>query len=363
MSNETEKTEVKTETEEKQVITSPVAASQPNTGNTFLTIFTLVLVMLAFGLFAWSWLQSNNRFLEVEQALSVKLNEYQGVNQQGLALAKQADERTANIQAKILMMEEKLAESQNQQEVLQTLYDQLAENHETAVLTKVEQFVSIANQQLRLSGNIKSALLALQSADAPLEALNLPRATQLREVLGDDINRLREFPQVDMLDLSSQLASLGILCENLPLVSDRKTETKALVEPVNTVANLDGNTVQNIGEQVWAKLKRFVTIERIDNPEPPLLSADHRFYLKENLKLRLLTTRIALMQRDEVSYQADLQSVSDWISQYYDTQHPNAEKALALVTKLQAKQIGADVPELNDSLDAIDRYKLMLDNQ
>lgn len=356
---EAETKEIKAEVKPEVKATPVASASSSNA----LTIITLLLVMVAFGLMAWFWIHSNSRIIEIERSLSVKLNEYQGINQQGMAIAKQSDERSEKMYAKTLLIEEKLTQSQSQQEVLQNLYNQLASNHEAAVLTEVDQLVAMASQQLRLNGNVKSALLALEAADEPLAKLNTPRATQLSEVLGNDINMLREFPQVDRLAATAQLESLALLCQHLPLISERQTADSDVEAAKKSVEDETVEQAKNFGAKVWDKFKGFVSIDRIDHPEPPLLSADHRFYLRENLKLRLLTARIALMQRDAVSYQADLKAAKDWLQQYYDTNHPNGEKALALIEKLSANQVALEIPEITDSIEAIAHYKAMLESQ
>jgi uroporphyrin-III C-methyltransferase len=328
------------------------------------SVMAIIAMLLSFsciGLIAWVWVVSNQHFSEIEKSLSNKLDDFRGVNEQAFALAKQADERSAQTQAQTILIQEKLAESRDQQEVLQTLYDQLAEDREETVLAEVEQLVTIANQQLQLSNNIKAALLAMQAAEKHLEPIHLPRANQLREVIGNDIQMLREYPQTDMLQVSDELDRLTMLCTNLPLISERKNN----IDPVDTKQNLYEATkfgkVQRFAYAVWDDMKQLVTIERMDKPEPPLLTASHSFYLRENLKLRLITARIAFLQHDETSYNADLSTVKDWLNQYFDTKHPNAENALTVIAALQANKIAIEMPQLKESIEAIARYKVSLE--
>ncbi|HYN53365.1 MAG TPA: uroporphyrinogen-III C-methyltransferase, partial [Methylotenera sp.] len=265
------------------------------------------------------------------------------------------------------ILEQKLEESRDQQEVLQTLYDQLAENREATALAEVEQLLTIANQQLQLAGNVKSALLALQAADKRLEPLDLPRATQLRETLAIEIETLRKLPYVDVMNISAQLETLGDLCAKLPLISERQPTLNLVASQQNMPPARDSVTIQKLstlqkfGFSVWEDIKNLVTVERIEKPEPPLLSVDHAFYLRENLKLRLLTARIALLQHDEASYNADINSVNNWLNQYFDTKHPDTIKALKLLEKLSGSNVGIELPQLTESLAAVSRYKQSLE--
>ena len=278
-----------------------------------------------------------------------------------MALAKQAEERSTEANARTVILEQKLEESRDQQDVLQTLYDQLAENREATAVAEVEQLLTIANQQLQLVGNVKTALLALQAADKRLEPLNLPRANQLRETLALEIENLRKLPQVDVVGMSAQLETLAALCASIPLISERQPTFNAQAAQKNAAKTTHLSALQKVTDPIWSDIKNLVTVERIDKPEPPLLSTDHVFYLRENLKLRLLTARIALLQHDEVSYKADLATVSVWINQYFDAKHPNATQAFKLLKKLSGNNIDIQLPQLTESIAAVNRYKLSLE--
>lgn len=322
---------------------------------------TLLLVIIALLALAWQWLNTRHKFNEIEQSLSHKLETYQALNQQSLALAKQAEERSMQANARTVILEQKVAESRDQQEVLQTLYNQLAENRESTAVAEVEQLLTIANQQLQLAGNVKSALLALESAQKRMQPINLARATQLRNTLTLEIENLRKLPQVDIIGMSNQLTTLSELCGALPLISERMPITNASTAQKESYPSQQ-SALQKFKLGVWEDIKKMISVERIDKPEPPLLAADHVFYLRENLKLRLLTARIALLQRDEATYKADLQTVNHWLSQYFDTQHPDTIKALNIVKKLSSNDISLELPQLVDSLAAVSRYKLSLEN-
>lgn len=328
--------------------------------STFMVV-TLLLVVVALLILAWQWLNTRHKFNEVEKSLSQKLEIYQSLNQQSLALAKQAEERSTQANARTVILEQKLAESHNQQEALQTLYIQLAENRESTTVAEVEQLLNIASQQLQLAGNVKSALLALEAAQRRLQPLELPRAVQLRETLTLEIETLRNLPQVDVINMSTQLTHLSELCGTLPLISERQPTLNANAMAQTNTLFSPRNTLQKFGDAVWADIKNLVSLERIDKPEPPLLAADHAFYLRENLKLRLLTARIALLQHDQATFKADLETVNVWLNAYFDTKHPNTIKALNTIKKLLSNNISIELPQLTDSFAAVNRYKLSLE--
>ncbi|HSG93543.1 MAG TPA: uroporphyrinogen-III C-methyltransferase [Methylotenera sp.] len=319
-----------------------------------------ILVIAAISTLAWQWLNTRHKFNEIELTLSHKLDQYQLVNKQSLALAKQAEERSTQANMRTIVLEQKLAESRDQQEALQTLYTQLAESRETSAVAEVEQLLNIASQQLQLIGNVKSALLALQAAHKRLEPLELPRAIQLRETLSLEIENLQKIPQIDIISMSSQLTYLSELCAELPLISERQPtlNAKAAAENLSFQAT---TPLQKFINNIWDDIKNLVTVERINQPEPPLLAVDQSFYLRENVKLRLLTARVALLQHDETTYKSDLNSVKNWLSEYFDTKHPDTIEALNMLKKLSSNNISIELPQLSESFAAVNRYKLTLE--
>lgn len=328
-----------------------------------LAISTLILVIIALIALAWQWLNTRQHFNEVEKALSQKLERYNAANQQSLTLAKLAEDRSTQANARTVVLEEKLAQSRDQQEVLQTLYDQLAENREASAVAEVEQLISIANQQLQLAGNVKAALLALDAANTRLEPLTLPRANQLRETIAQEIDNLRKLPQVDVTEVSRELESLSELSATLPLISERQPTLNESLTKADALQNIKPKgTLERLVLPIWQDIKSLVTVERIDKPEPPLLSPDNALYLRENIKLRLLTARIALLQHDDVTYKSDLNNVSKWLNLYFDNKHPNTIKALHILKKLSDDNINIELPQLTESMAALDRYKQTLEN-
>ena len=316
----------------------------------------LAMALIALLIVAWQWIQTRHSVKQLEKALAERLEDFNGVNQQSLALAKNADDRSSSAIARASLLEQKLAESMDQQEALQTLYTELANNQEERVISEVEQLLVIANQQLQLAGNIKPALLALQTADTRLQKLDAPMAVQLRKVLGQDIQRLQSLPLVDIAGMSLKLGSLTNTIDTLPLVSDRHPSEKKPLEHQST-----SSTWQRLLEEVWQDVKSMIRVERIDRPEPPLLAPDQTFFLRENIKLHLLTARIALLQHDEATYKADLAAAEKWLKGNFDVREPDTQQALATIRQLSADSIVIQLPDISESLVLASKYKLTLE--
>lgn len=315
----------------------------------------LLLAIIALLLLVWQSASTRKHFRQIEKDLGQQLARFDKNNQEALTLAKLAENRSNESAAQMAQLRQQLADSQNQQEALQTLYEQLADNREARVVSEVEQLLVIANQQLQLANNVRSALLALQTAQTRLQTLDTAQSHALSTQLDTDVQNLQNLPTVDVAEMSEQLEKLASDVANLPLVSDRHPS------PKKTVTSGEGSVWASLASEIWQDLHRLIRLERIDRREPPLLAPDQTFYLRENIKLRLLTARIALLQHDETTYLNDLNTVKDWLNSHFDTRDTLTRNALTHIAKLTANSIVVPIPNISASLNLVSKYKLDLE--
>ena len=318
-------------------------------------VLVIVLLLIVLGILFWQWASTRQRFNELEQALTHRLEQYAITNEQSAAQARHAEERAAQAAAKVELLEQRLAESRNQQENLETMYKELTSSREERTIAEIEQLLIIANQQLQLAGNIRPALLALQTAYGRLQQIETPQAALLRKTVLDDIQHLQNLPQANIAELNLELESLARAVDLLPLVSDRHPE------PTAGKSRLESNAWRRFAREIWNDFKSLVRLERIDRPEPPLLSPEQTFFLRENVKLRLLMARIAMLQQDEKSYQDNMEAAATWIKQHFDVTAPETLKVLSRIRGLADDTVGPPVPDINDSLGLVSKYKLSLE--
>lgn len=329
---------------------------------------TFILVILALLTLAIQWFNARQQFKQIEKSLSHQLDDQRASNQQSLTLAKQAEERSLQANARTIVLEEKLAESKNQQEALQTLYDELAGNQEKSIISEVEQLLTLANQQLQLANNIKSALTALQTADARLQNVESNQAKQLRTSIAQDMQRLQNAPNVDVTGISIKLNQLATSIEYLPLLSEKLNQKASLGSTPDhkpSQAILQNNMTKfgyNILREFWQDIKNLIKIKRIDQTAVTLLSPDQVFYVRENIKLRLLTARIALLQRDQAAYRADLKIVDELLRNHFLTRDQRTQTALANLKSLTSSSIIIETPDITPSLNMVSKYKLSLEH-
>jgi uroporphyrin-3 C-methyltransferase len=318
-------------------------------------LFAVALLVLAV-IVAALWLDTRGRIGATQEELARRLHDIEGESREARTLGRQAVESLRDAQARIGALDGRLAEFQNQQVALEALYQELARNRDEWQLAEIEQVLAIAQQQLQLSGNVRAALLALQLAEGRLSRVDRPQFLPVRRALGRDIDRLKSLPALDVPGLSLTLDRLVSSVDALPLAFDERVERTAAGKAALPVAPEDGFFVR-LGGEVWKELRQLIVVRKVDAPEPPLLPPQQAWFLRENLKLRLLNARLALLTRDEAGYREDLRVAQVWIQRYFDARAKGSQGALALLKQLSAASISFEPPSITDSLEAVRAFK------
>ncbi|PHV12734.1 uroporphyrinogen-III C-methyltransferase [Chitinimonas sp. BJB300] len=275
--------------------------------------------------------------------LSARLNNLEA-QQRSLSVDTQRDSaQLRQLDALQLATQAQQDEIRAQQTDLQALYGSVAGDHEEAVLADAELTLSLASQQLQLTGNVGAALAALYRLEERLVGNDKPRLQNLRRTVVRDIDHLKSIPWVDYVGLSARLDSLVTQVDKLPLLVDAKAAEDAIKshEPA-------GSLLGELGRALGA----LVEIRRVDRPNPVLLAPEQAFYLREHLKLRLLNARLALLQRDETTFRLDLSATQLSLREQFDTRSKPVKAVLAALAEIQMIRPAQVLPTLADSLNA-----------
>lgn len=316
----------------------------------------LYVALAAIALATWQWIETRNRLVETQQEVARRLAESAAIGKEDRGALKQAQEQVAALQTKVGVLEAKQEEFQGQTQALQNLYQDLAKSRDEATLLEVEQAVTLAAQQLQLAGNVQAAVLALQAADAKLARLDRPQFIPLRKTLARDLDRLRALPFVDIPGMSLKLENLLFSIDRLPLAMDVRPRPAAKPAAGKETAP-EAPWWQRAGAELWQEIKGLVRIQRFDRAEPVLLPPDQIFFLRENLRLRLLNARLALLSRDAWTFRNELKATEDWLERHFDTHDKTVQSDLATLRQLAAAEINIELPNLNDSLSALRSFK------
>jgi uncharacterized protein HemX len=99
-------------------------------------------------------------------------------------------------------------------------------------------------------------------------------------------------------------------------------------------------------------MKQLIRIRELDSSDPALLSPQQAYFVRENLKLRLLSARTALIAHDETNYKEDLRLARDLLTKYFDPKARVNANALTTLKQLAENPVSISTPDITNSLAA-----------
>jgi uroporphyrin-3 C-methyltransferase len=302
------------------------------------------------------WVDSRMQVNSLQQELARRLGEGDAVAKEGRTLARQSQEGLAAVQAKVAVLEAKLAETQSQAVALEAMYQEISSTRDERLLAEVEQAVVIAMQQLQFAGNVEAALIALQGAEGRLARSVQPQFLPVRKLIARDIERLKGTLRANVSGLSLKIESVVAAVDSLPLAYEQRPKAET-PKPVSTTTPASVDYWREIGADLWRELRQLVRIERIDQGDPALLSPNQSFFLRENLKLRLLNARLALLQRDSKIFREEVRQSREHLDRYFESRAKAVQAAQSTLEALASTDVSFDLPGLAETLTALRNLK------
>ena len=296
-----------------------------------------------------AWWEAHESSRELTQNVGVKLSELANAQKETAIRTEQMVKDLRDQQNRLAQLEGKLAEFQGQRVALEEMYRELARAPDDWLLAEIEQTLNIASRELTLAGNVRAALAALQAADQRLSRADKLQVVQLRRAITQDMERLKALPLVDTQGISLKLDNLMALTATLPLLVPDSRVSVAMEAPA---ADTSGNMVTRFGRDLWQEVRKLVRIRDLESADAALISPQQSYFLRENLKLRLLSARTALIARDDVNYKEDLKIARDMLTRYFDGKAKVNVNALVLLKQLAENPVSIAAPDITASLTA-----------
>lgn len=316
----------------------------------------LVLCLIGVGVLGWQWWDMRSTLATTQDELTRRLSESDDAARTARAGVNQVQDNVITLQGKIGLLEAKSEETRGQAAALDSLYQEFSRSRDDRLMAEVDQAVGIAGQQLELAGNVEAALIALQTAEAKLASAGDARLMPLRRAVARDIERLRAAPRVDIAGVTLKLENLLESVDQMPLAFTVEAAANPAPEKTPKGAFMDDPLayLRALGKDLWAELRSLIRVERIDaSAEPVLLSPSQSTYLRENLKIRLLTARLALLGRDQQTFAADTAQAVDWIKRYFNLDDERVSGMLTSLEAVQKTPIAPERPELTETMAAL----------
>jgi len=286
-------------------------------------------------------------------------------------LARDAQDSTRDLSIRLALQETRLSEVSLQRTQLEELMQSLSRSRDENLVVDVESDLRLAQQRALLTGSAEPLLAALKSADLRLTRTAQPRLNPLQRAITRDIERIKSASVADLPALMLKLDELARLVDELPVANEMVSNNFA--RPANLAAaepkapasapglpwlpGLDTQAVQSwfrsLLGSLWFEAGQLLRVSRIDQPEAALLAPEQAFFLRENLKLRLLNARLALLSRQSDAARSDLLNASDWLGKYFDPAARKTQAARQLLAQVQVQLKNTELPRLDETMAAL----------
>jgi uroporphyrin-3 C-methyltransferase len=271
--------------------------------------------------------------------------------------SKQAEELARETAARLAVTDAKLSEVALQRSQLEELMQSLSRSRDENLVVDIESAIRLAQQQAQLTGSVQPLLAALNSAEQRLNKVAQPRLAPLLRAVMRDIERIKATSVADTPALLFKLDELVHVVDTLPLLNAVGTAPKqksAKPVPATTWAKaISMNWWEKVLADIWDDAQNLIRVSRIDKPEASLLAPDQSFFVRENLKLRLLNARLGLLARHFEAVQSDMKQANDDLVRYFDMQSRLGQTTLALAREVLAQSKQIEIPRVDDTLAAL----------
>lgn len=267
-------------------------------------------------------------------------------------LARQAHETVRDTAARLALAETRVAEVSLQRSQLEELMQSLSRSRDENLVVDIESAVRLALQQAQATGSVEPLLAALKSADQRIARAAQPRLTPLQRALTRDADRIRASSGVDNGDALQKVDDLMRSVDELPPLNAPVARGQADQGMNESIAS-DATWWERGLRLVRQEVRSLVRVGRIERPEAVLLAPDQVFFLRENLKLKLLNTRLALLSRQFDAARTEIASVSVALNRYFDPASRRTQATATLLQQLQVQVKAGEPLRIDETLAAL----------
>ncbi len=330
-------------------------------GYTFLLFLILLLTgTSALSYYLWQQLQQLHEETRDLPKIHEQLTELHKQFQASPAQQLQAiSEKFKPLEDELKLLAKQQQQTEGNMTILSHQVSQLIENPDW-VMAEVNYLVTLAHHRLTIAKDPTGALLALTAADERLRRLNNPALDKIRAQLSKDMVSLRNIAPIDIEGVVHRLSEYATQADNFALIQGKLAVPTTPELPQSIVSESKNLDWQTAVSQIGVALKELVIIRYNQNAETGKLSADQRFYVVENLRLKLEMAKLAAYRRDNKTFPTSISDVLEWLNRYYD-QKDNAVTAMQKdLTEMQSFSLTQPLPDITESLRALQRTSVIL---
>ncbi len=218
---------------------------------------------------------------------------------------------------------------------------------------EAEHLLRLANQKLQLERDSNSAAMLVSSADALLRDIQHTPVLALRQNLAEDLRALRAVTEPDIAGAYVRIAALAEAVEELSLVSSLRDAYQAQLANSSVTASAvpSAPALENgVLDAGLALLGSIFVWREWEQAPAEMLPPQQDYYIKQNLRLLLEQSQLALLMRQESLFHETLRRSQAWLNQYQLEDSVQGRVMLQEIEKLMLMKLQAEVPDISASL-------------
>jgi uroporphyrin-3 C-methyltransferase len=333
-------------------VSAPVAPAAPAATGSAARSFAVVLLILAGGALVMSALLWQ-KLSTIQEQLARQTADSGAMAVEARTLARQAQEQARDAVAKQALLETRLNEVALQRGQLEELMQSLSFSRDENLLVDIEASLRLAQQQTQLTGSPEPLLAALRQADQRLARAAQPRLARLRAAIARDVDRVKAATVTDVPGILARLDELVRQVDELPTVNAVPPRHPADAARKPAAPPPPAAWWRQWLDVVLAEARSLVRVSRIDQPEAVLLAPEQSFFLRENLKLKLLNARLSLLARQIDVARADVTLAAQALHKFFDPASRRTQAAATQLQQVQAQLRSTELPRVDETLAAL----------
>ena len=325
-------------------------------GGKGLAVGALVLSLLALGTGGFLFVQGQNVLKNQETAFNQKIDQAAVGESENAQILKENSRKQSELAAALLQIADGQRDNKEQIEAANRAYQELLRNRADWLVDETEATLNMAAQQLLLSGNVPVAVTVLENIESRLSRFEQADLLPIKQAVSSDLAALKNQPYLDISGTALRLDRLENAVAGMPLVLE------STLQPGQVEAAPQEDPNASWWQRTWNKtlhgLGNLVEVRKLNNGDAMLLAPEQAYFVRENLRLRLLDARIALMQHNGEVFLSDLNNAEATVKQYFDNQSPATQawlKELAELKSLDMRTVSNE--SLKASLAAVRNYQ------
>jgi uroporphyrin-III C-methyltransferase len=343
---------------QEPVATVQAPAATPPAGHASLAAQTLsrivfgLLALVAFVALAIAialWQKVGN----IQEQLARQSGDALAQSLEARTLARQAQEVVRDTAARLALTEMRVAEVALQRAQLEELMQSMSRSRDENLVVDIESAVRLALQQAEVTGNTEPLLAALKAGAQRIARAAQPRLAPLQRAMQRDADLIRSRANGDSGEALRKVDDLIRSVDDLPTINAVAAGRGGVKEWPSDAVPADAPWWRRVLLTVRGEARSLVRVGRIEQPEAVLLAPEQTYFLRENLKLKLLNLRLALLSREIDSARTELATVSATLNRYFDPASRRTQAAATLLQQLNAQVKSTEPLRIDDTMAAL----------